>query len=114
MKRPRSLLCLAALCALICAAAHPATASVQQTLFQNGDLSNGANYTPAGAPGSTTDIILATPVTSLTTNGAFLQFASLNQLNNAAYTISGGTLSIVPGNGGGNSVSPNSSDAIYL
>ena len=91
-----------------------AIASVQTEFFQNADMSDGMNYSPPGLPSSTSDIVLTTNFQSLTVNGTIITGSSLNQLNNSAYTISNGNLTLVPGNGGGNSVSPNSADAIYL
>src|SRR4051794_40279992 len=82
-----------------------AIASVQTEFFQNADMSDGMNYSPPGLPSSTSDVVLTTPFQSLTVNGASILVSSLNELNNSAYTISNGNLSLVPSNGGGNSVS---------
>ncbi|MDQ6656023.1 MAG: hypothetical protein M3Y80_09445, partial [Verrucomicrobiota bacterium] len=111
---PRTLLATAALSIFLVAATPSSRASIQKQFFQNGDLTDGNNYSPSGVPTSTTDILLTTPVLALTLNSGSIGAASLNQLNNSAYTISNGSLTLVPQFGGGNSVSPSSADAIYL
>src|SRR4051794_29528992 len=63
-------------------------ARTPKDLFQNGDLTNGSNYSPAGTPTSANDLLLSTAATVLTLNGATLDLGSLNQTNNLAYTVS--------------------------
>src|SRR4051794_26638721 len=98
--------------AILFLAAIPVLATVEKDFFQNADLSNAANYSPSGVPGSASDVLLTTSSTALTLNGASLSMSSLNQLNNVPYNISSGSIFLGPLSG--NVVSPGANDAIYL
>src|SRR3954452_3106506 len=63
-------------------------ARTPKELFQNGDLTNANNYSPAGIVTSANDLLLSTSTTALTLNGTTLSAGSINQTNNLAYTLS--------------------------
>jgi autotransporter-associated beta strand protein len=94
----------------------PAT-TVKQ-FFQNSDLTNGNNYSPAGTPTAEHDVVLTTSAVALTLNGSNLAMRSLNQTDGSSRTISNNTASATNSTltlgGGSNTVSPNPADLIYL
>jgi hypothetical protein len=95
-------------------------ARTPKDLFQNGDMTTGANYSPAGAPSSANDLLISTATTALTLNAASLGAGSINVTNNSSYTISNnadGTANstLTLGFGGTNGTSgANPADIIYL
>lgn len=89
-------------------------ARTQKDFFQNSELSDGNNYSPAGTPTGNNDVRLTTPTTVLTL-GANLTVGSVNQTNIQSYTISsanGSTLDL--GGGDGNNTIGGPSDIIYV
>ncbi len=62
-------------------------ARTAKDFFQNSELSDGNNYSPAGMPSVANDVRLTTPATVLTLNGTTLSVGSVNQTNNLSYTI---------------------------
>jgi fibronectin-binding autotransporter adhesin len=97
---------------------HTGFAGTEKDFFQNSDLNDGNNYNPAGLPSSANDVLLMTSATALNLNGASLSMGSLNQTNNAAYTISNNasdsTSSVIALGGGTNTVGGNPRDLIDL
>ena len=94
-------------------------ARTAKDFFQNSELSDGNNYSPAGTPTVNNDVRLTTPATVLTLNGTTLSVGSVNQTNNLSYTIANnnpGTAdsTLQLGGSGTNTVSPNADDVIYL
>jgi hypothetical protein len=97
-------------------------AGTQKSFFQGSDLNVAGNYNPAGLPSSSSDILITTPATALMLNAAPLNLCSLNlTADNVAYTISnntatstGSSIDLDPFMNGGNSISGEAGDAIYL
>jgi hypothetical protein len=104
------------------AAPASAPAGTLKSFTQNTDLTDGNNYSPAGAPTSSNDVLLTTSATALTLNGTgtSLSMGSINQTNGASYTISNGTSGAATSSlnlgafGLVNSVSPNPGDWLYI
>ena len=94
-------------------------ARTAKDFFQNSELSDGNNYSPAGTPTGNNDVRLTTPATVLTLNGTDIFPGSINQTNNLSYTIANnnpGTAdsTMQLGGSGTNTISPNPADVIYL
>ena len=94
-------------------------ARTAKDFFQNSELSDGNNYSPAGTPTGNNDVRLTTPATVLTLNGTDIFPGSINQTNNLSYTIANnnpGTAesTMQLGGSGTNTISPNPADTIYL
>lgn len=100
------------------AAMHSSSAGTPKNFFQNSDLNDGNNYSPVGLPSSANDVLLTTSAAALNLSGTDLSMGSLNQTNDAAYTISnntsGSTSSFVTLAGGMNSIGANPNDLIFL
>jgi hypothetical protein len=105
---------------LLLAGAAIAQARTAKDFFQNSELSDGNNYSPAGTPTASNDVRLTSSATVLTLNGTNLSVGSLNQTNNLSYTIANnnpGTANSVLFLGGGdgiNTIGGNPADVIYL
>ena len=95
-------------------------ARTQKDFFQNSELSDANNYSPAGTPTASNDVLLTSPATVLTLNGMNLSMGSVNQTNNLSYTIvnnNPGTANSMLTLGGGdgiNTLGGNPADVIYL
>jgi hypothetical protein len=95
-------------------------ARTAKDFFQNSELSDANNYSPAGTATENNDVRLTTSASVLTLNPTNLNFGSINQTNNLSYTIANnnpGTQDNILFLGGGdgiNTVSGNSFDVIYL
>lgn len=104
--------------AVLAAAMHTGFAGTQKSFFQNNNLNDGNNYSPAGLPSSANDVLLTTSAAALNLSGASLSMGSLNQTNTAAYTISNNasdsTGSVIVLEGGTNTVGADPNDLIYL
>jgi len=100
----------------------PCFAGTKKDFFQGTDLNDANNYNPAGLPSGSSDVLLTTPFTALVLNAAVLQMCSLNlTADNVAYTISNNTatstgsgISLDPFMGGGNSISGQAGDLIFV
>jgi autotransporter-associated beta strand protein len=88
--------------------------------FQNSDLTNGANYLPAGTPTGDNDVVLTSPASAVTLNASNLTMGSVNQTVNVSRTVSnnaaGSTNSSISlgGGPGVNTFAPDPADLIYL
>jgi autotransporter-associated beta strand protein len=104
--------------AVLAAATHTGFAGTQKSFFQNNNLNDGNNYSPAGLPSSANDVLLTTSAAALNLSGASLSMGSLNQTNTAAYTVSNNTsdstTSFITLGGGTNTVGADPNDLIYL
>jgi hypothetical protein len=95
-------------------------ARTAKDFFQNSELSDANNYSPAGTPTNGNDVRLTTSATVLTLNGTNLSGGSVNQTNNLSYTIANnnpGTANSMLQLGGGDGIDTiggNPADVIYL
>jgi len=109
---------LVSLCGLL--ALDDLQARTPRQFSTGSDLSNGANYTPPGTPSLTNDILLNSSQASLGTPGTNVSMGSIDVTNGLSYTISNTTSGsgdcqlIIGGGDGINTISPTSSDIIYV
>jgi hypothetical protein len=90
-------------------------ARTPKDFFQNSELSDGNNYSPAGTPAASNDVRLTTAATVLTL-GTNLSVGSANQTSNLSYTIGSANSSILDlgGGDGNNTIGGNPADVIYV
>ena len=77
--------------AFLIAGSDSTLGGIPKNFFQNQDLNDGSNYSPAGTPTDANDVLLTTSSSALVLNAANLAMGSLNQFNNMAYVISNNT-----------------------
>ena len=90
-------------------------ARTQKDFFQNSELSDGNNYSPAGTPTASNDVRLTTPATALSLS-ANLSVGSVNQTNNLSYAIGSPNAARLDlgGGDGNNTIGGNTADIIYV